>query len=219
MLLQFIFEGETFSLIFPDKMDPISKEIKKTGTFYEIKTLQAVRAEYIYGGVFLDVGANVGNHTIFFSKICGAQVLAFEPNPIVREMLTQNITRNGVVSLVKVFPYALGNKETKGKMVPATHIPGMHVAETDTGSIEIKRLDDLPEIRELDRLNLIKIDVEGTEVSVLEGAVGTLRKYKPILYIEALRPPAWRILEEYLETQGYRCTAKMNGRNYRFTPQ
>jgi FkbM family methyltransferase len=111
-------------------------------------------------------------------------------------MLNRNIVINDLQDYVKVINCALSDSsDQKLKLyIPpkagssAASLNKLHPDDTNN-SIEIttQRLDDLTQIRDLESVSLIKIDVEGAELSVIKGALETIRENKPVLFIELLR--------------------------------
>src|SRR5512144_1939846 len=95
-------ELETFA---PD--DLIGQEIRETGTFFEIELLEHLAIHGPRGGVFVDVGANIGNHAVFFGKFLAERVVCVEPHPDLVPLLTRNLEMNAVTA-VRVLPYAAG---------------------------------------------------------------------------------------------------------------
>jgi FkbM family methyltransferase len=138
-------------------------------------------------GVFIDVGANNGHHSIFMSRYV-REVHAFEPFPPVVTRFRHLIGLNEIKN-IRVYPIALGDKP--GKM-PFYEDPnqddttgsflkgwGSHTVYKELDiAVGDKILEDLP------RVDLIKIDVEGYEKPVLRGLVQTLTKYRPVVEFE-----------------------------------
>ena len=133
---------------------------------------------------FIDVGANIGYFTGLMSKLAGAggRVLAVEPEPNNLRLLRENVRRNGL-SNVEVFAVGLGAEE--GSAALGIYKPsnrGRHSIVDADGkpqiTIPVRRLDDL--VREsaptVNTWSLLKMDVEGYEGFVLEGAKETLPK-------------------------------------------
>jgi len=126
--------------------------------------------------IAVDVGANVGLWAKPLTEKFN-QVIAFEPLPQVYNCLEKN-TQGLPVEINK---FALGSSNTKVDMVfDAENTGGSFVSNVGTGSIDIKRLDDL----NLPKFGLIKIDCERHELEVLKGAMDTILKYKPIVVCE-----------------------------------
>lgn len=143
----------------------------------------------------LDVGANVGTHTLAFSKAVGpnGSVLAFEPQPTVFGLLTVNLIENSALNVL-AFNAAAGNAAgwidlpsinyTKPNNYGALQMGSFFINnenEVNRIPIPVHRLDDL---KAAEAANLIKIDVEGMETAVLEGAHDLIMKSRPILFVE-----------------------------------
>jgi len=137
----------------------------------------------------LDVGANIGCTSLLFGDL-GQQVVAFEPLPRTFELLEKNITRS-TKNNIRALPFALGDEDGEVEMYFLDENRSMafildRTSRDDRPSavIQVKRLDNLfPEIA-LDRLDFMKIDVEGYELRVLKGAEKIISKYRPIVQME-----------------------------------
>ena len=137
----------------------------------------------------LDVGANIGCTSLLFSDL-GDRVVAFEPLPRTFELLQKNIS-SAKKDNIKTLPLALGDEDREAQMyfLDANRSMAFVLDRTSRDDrpaavIQIKRLDDLfPEIG-FERLDFIKIDVEGYELRVLEGARNTIERYRPIVQME-----------------------------------
>lgn len=137
----------------------------------------------------LDVGAGVGFYALLAKFLPGATVHAFEPLPIAREMLRENIGLNGLESRIIVYPFALLDKAGMGKLkLAGPHETGLSTlgrplrGQTEGWiEVETKCLDDLSFP---DGVDLIKIDVEGAELLVLQGGEKTIKKYNPGILME-----------------------------------
>jgi FkbM family methyltransferase len=124
----------------------------------------------------------------------GGSVHAFEPSPRDRDRLLANIAGNGLTNVV-VHPEALGNRAGKAILqVSGAERPGHNTmgwfAYSDTPhaySIEVgvTTLDEIAKTHGLERIDLVKIDVEGSETAVLQGAQEALRRFRPVLVAEA----------------------------------
>lgn len=139
------------------------------------------------GCVAVDVGANLGTHTVFFARSVApdGMVVAFEPQRLVFQLLCANVALNGLSNVICL--QAAGS-EVRG----AITVPLLNPAiEQNFGAFAIEGhsagdsvsaipLDDL----KLARCDLIKVDVEGMEEKVLRGAHQTLRRCRPVLFVE-----------------------------------
>jgi len=127
--------------------------------------------------LFIDIGANVGAFTVLASKAIGAKSIAVEALPATHVKLIKNIGVNNILSRVDALNCALGEKDgeihfTAGLDTMNHVVSNIDEQQKDVCSVSIKRLDDV--------LNgqvpkLIKIDVEGYETSVIQGALRTLQ--------------------------------------------
>ena len=139
------------------------------------------------GDVVIDVGANIGTHTVFFSKKVspGGMVYSFEPQRITFEFLCANVALNGLVNVVPV-QAGVGDQafETVTPVLDpsiAQNFGNLNIEGHSAGEkVRVLPLDAL----ELQRCNLIKIDTEGMELKVLRGAEKTIRNCRPILFVE-----------------------------------
>jgi FkbM family methyltransferase len=147
------------------------------------------------GSVAVDVGANLGEWTVPLARAVGAagRVVALEPAPRSAAALEKTLAANGLTQ-AEVMRCAIGDRDGTAEFA----VPVVTSARTDTGTarigpacagheslhVPLRSLDSLAAERGLDRLDLIKIDVEGNERQVLEGAATMLERCRPILVIE-----------------------------------
>lgn len=129
--------------------------------------------------VLYDVGANVGAYALYAAKARGARVVAFEPNPFSFRVMVHNLQRNGLAN--KVTPLCLAANHTTGAA-------SFHLGDTDAGSVGHAlesggedgagfrvqalafRLDDVAALAGIPKPTQMKVDVDGIELSILEGA-------------------------------------------------
>ena len=127
-----------------------------------------------------DIAVDVGDNVGLWAKPLTEKfkhVIAFEPLKQVYSCLERNVY--GLP--VDVHRYALGNIDGKVQMIfDSVNTGNSFVSEVGTGSIDIKRMDNL----DLPKFGLLKIDCERHELQVLQGAVETITKYKPIIVCE-----------------------------------
>ena len=173
-----------FRFFHTDEQDDIFQIIRKSGHFYEMGMLHALGQMIAPGDLVVDVGANIGNHSIYFAGVCGARVVAIEPDPAAVRILKRNIAANGLEHLIEVRAHALGNAPQSaglggtGAGDPDAHSP----LSGEAGDIPVLRLDDI-ELPAVPRL--LKVDVEGMDREVLEGARQLLAKTRPVVAFEA----------------------------------
>ncbi len=158
------------------------------------------------GDRVVEVGANIGTHTVFLAKAVTAtgQVLAYEPQRIVFQTLCANVALNSLTN-VHCYPIGLGATSGFAQIPPldynqANNFGGVSLQTQETGeTVQIAPLDsfNLPTCR------LLKIDAEGMELDVLQGATATITRCQPILYIENDRPEKAPALIHQIQTLGY----------------
>ena len=141
------------------------------------------------GMVALDVGADIGYYTLNLARRVGlkGRVIAFEPIPDARQRLEENIDLNGYQNIT-ISEYALGNQEGVVYLEDPFNKSRISLTKSNGGSkdikVTIKRMDDLINDLGLDRIDIVKMDIEGAEHEALRGMEQSLRKYKPVLVIE-----------------------------------
>lgn len=159
------------------------------------------------GDVIIEVGANIGSHTVGLAKIVGAQgrVMAIEAQPVIFQNLCGNISINSLTNL-DCLNIAASNR-SGSTIIPfydysiKGNYGGISVGDSEVGSqVDMKKLDD---VFPYNRLKLLKIDVEGMEKEVLEGAREIIERFKPILYVENDRVDNSKELIEYIFQLGY----------------
>lgn len=155
-------------------------------------------------GVVVDVGANIGTHTLSYAKTAD-HVFAFEPQPFVFDNLCANLLLNNVIDVTPV-QCALGS--TTGYTTMRIQEPtvlnspmGCRVNEGDN-RIAIRTLDTLG----LPPISFIKIDVEAHELEVLKGAAETLKNDRPVVYVEIHYKHLINPIIELMQGLGYTAT-------------
>ena len=141
----------------------------------------------------IDIGSNVGLWTRELASRF-EQVYCFEPNPIFIECFNKNITETNV----QLFQYGLSNKEHTASMVEFNST----VMTKEEGNIKCRTLDSF----ELNDIDLIKIDVDGFEVEVLQGAIDTISRNKAVINIEMKknkRPKTCKRIKKILHRLNY----------------
>ncbi|WP_246942871.1 FkbM family methyltransferase [Bacillus pinisoli] len=161
--------------------DYIGKIIKDSKSYYEKNVLEFFIDYIPVSAVIYDLGANIGNHTLYFSKYTNAEkIFAFEPSKETYKLLDENIKRNQLKN-VQALNLGVGNKTSKATLVANKENMGASfLTLSDEGDIEVVSLDSL----DLPSPDFMKIDVEGFEYQVLSGATKLLKETKPVIWIE-----------------------------------
>ena len=141
--------------------------------------------------IFMDIGANVGHHSIFLSKFA-SQVLAFEPYPKVNMQFKQQIANNNI-SNIQIFEIGLSDRrETLNYYAPTGNNEGIGSFDessigkgnTSYGKLELQEGDQAIESGSWKSIKLIKIDVEGFEKKVIKGLSRTIEEERPVIVCE-----------------------------------
>jgi FkbM family methyltransferase len=155
--------------------------------------------------VVVEAGANIGAHTVPFAKLVGTEgrIYAFEPQRLVHQTLCGNLALN---ELENVYALAVAAGDRAGQVrMPVirygadANYGGQSLANEEGEAVAMGTVDAL----RLERLDLLKADVEGTEELVIKGAEITLRKSRPTLYLENDRIERSESLLTRLAALGY----------------
>ena len=176
--------------------------------------------------VFVDVGANVGTYALALSAVVGAggKAHAFEPQRIIFNMLAGSVALNGIEN-VYCYNVALGEREGTIEVPQFDYNAPLNFGSIEFGPQQRERLsqergrdphraEHVP-MTTIDRfefpsLHLMKIDAEGMELAVLAGAEATLRRCRPVLYVEYLKSDQ-QALRGRIESFDYTvCPSKTN---------
>lgn len=180
------YKGKDVRIHIYQSEEHISDEIRRTKTFYESEFLQYIETNYSIQKGIIDIGANIGNHSLFFSEFLEYDTIySFEPFGENFKLLEKNLKGKRV----KLFQMALSDK--KGEMVlynsEMGNNGGFSLHQQPTSFV----VEDKVEVRSLDSyklkdITMMKIDVEGVEEKVLEGSRKTIERNRPIIFVENL---------------------------------
>jgi FkbM family methyltransferase len=190
------------------------------GKVYEEDFLQRI-CDLGRAGVYVDIGAHLGTHTIWFAMQCpSTHVHAFEPVARFAEAVRTNVELNGLSGHVTVHEIGLAASRSgeASNHLSREHAVGMSSDAPVAFDVVFRtaRLDDL--VR--DRVAVIKLDVEGMEPQVLAGARRILDRDRPEVFAEAFTAVEREALEQALRPYGYRNAGKVSGTGqpvFRFT--
>lgn len=192
-------------MVWPKADETIGRALNLYGEFAEGEN--RLMLQYVQpGAVVVDVGANLGTTVLPLANAVGAsgQVITFEPQPLMAQCLQTMLTLNECFN-VRVITAALADKPGWAR-IPAPGIShggnyGAMALGAEGLQVPAMRLDDL----ELPSCALIKIDVEGYEWQVVQGATKHLLKHRPVIYLEAKRIPGTVAYLSWLLGNGWRC--------------
>ncbi len=186
------------------------------------------------GSVFVDVGANAGGYVFWAASLCGktGRVLAFEPDPALARQLRWNVAANAAEDRISVVEAAVAASPGRGTLLPGGRNSGENrLADGDAGEGTLVRVATLADaVREagLERIDCLKVDVEGREADVLEpffaAAPARLRPRVLLVEVDGPRASAGAAksgegsasssdLERWIAAQGYRLVLRtgLNG--------
>lgn len=216
-----VINGRRFSFASDRRMDPIQRK-HRNGAFYEEEELELIKDLFPANGVFVDIGTNIGNHSLFVAGFLSpSSIITFEPNPVACRLLLANIALN---NFVDVFDLShLG----KGVSDVASHDFAMEDRDRNLGAAKMLEGEgDIEVVVGDDALadvtpNFIKIDVEGMEIRVLNGLRKTIKRARPTLFVEVDQPND-DAFQEFVKDVGYRVIKKMgqykSNKNYILQP-
>jgi FkbM family methyltransferase len=182
-----------------------------------LQLLQKRRLRHGDGVVALDCGANIGVHTVEWAKLMygWGSVIAFEAQEWIYYALAGNIAINNCFNARAIYAAVGASRGEIGVPVPNYFVPssfgsleihetnktefiGQNIDYTNVQRTKLIAIDDLA----LERLDLIKIDVEGMEMEALNGALDTIQRTRPQILIETIKSDKAQIVE-FLSKLGY----------------
>ena len=166
------------------------------------------------GDVAIDVGANIGSMTVPLARAVGPSgtVYAFEPQPGLFRLLAANTLLNGVLN-TRLFQAACGSAQAS---IMVAELPfdvaenygalSLDVLAQATGPFPRRRVPLVPldDVIDAGAVRLIKVDVEGMEAQVIDGAAAIIRQHRPLLYVENELPVSSRATIEAIQRLDYR---------------
>src|SRR5690606_23467053 len=186
---------------------------------FEPETMEFINTALSHrDGCFIDVGASTGWYSCIMAKR-GHDVIAFEPNRNAMKRLRENMNRNRL--FIHCFEAAASNDKGRGilhhnkneLLTSGGSLNGVHCANPGAYHVDKMRIDDAVNIP----VAVIKIDVEGYELRVLQGAEKTIMKNKPRMILEANSQADESILATWL-IDHYYSYCRIDGRNLACVP-
>ena len=180
---------------------------------YEQDTNQ-VLAKYLKEDfVVIEAGANIGSESLLISRLAPqGKVYCFEPNPYTFDRLKINIAINELNN-VYAYDYALGEADgaihfniyPKGFCNAGMSSKYMETPLTKKITVTQKTLDNFVKEQQIERVDFIKMDIQGAEMDMIKGSLETIARFKPIIFTEACEPyNDTNKLYELLKSYGYK---------------
>lgn len=216
------FGGRTFAndYVFPAEIAAL--RARRTGQFQERVILEWIQKQGLQG-TYIDVGAHVGNHSLFFAAFCRSEeVFVIEGHPVIFGLCKGNLERNlamhekAKLRYVDRAAWSESGKAVQFAPIPRNNAGHTHVVNSggrtgEKGEVEVAtiKLDDL----QLDKwaVVVLKIDVEDTEKQVIQGGKELIGKHKPLIIIERHNKAQLDETLEQVGPLGYEVVARWDG--------
>lgn len=182
-VVHFCYEGARYDIFVLDANDHIARHLLK-GSFYETEELELIRKHVPVNVSIVEVGANIGNHTVYFEKVLRCRKnIVFEPNPAAIRALRMTMRLNGLSRVDTThLGLALADRDGRGELkVPPTNLGGASFMPSETGSLRCVPADALLGD---ESIAFVKIDVERTELQVLAGMSRLISRCRPLIFVE-----------------------------------
>jgi FkbM family methyltransferase len=163
-------------------------------------------------GVFIDVGAHIGRWTITIGNKLKGKVIAIEPQRDNFNILKRNIYINKLNDIVIPLDVACGDKEKEMKFYLDLEGGGGHESSLVQNEynknkftlVNVRKLDNIFVDLKLDSVDLIKVDVEGSDLDVLKGAKNIIKKFHPRIIFEAFGDKEYNEIKNFLGDYNYK---------------
>jgi FkbM family methyltransferase len=187
---------------------------------WEKSTIKFLKQNLKYGDSVIEVGANIGAHSLLISKLIGEKghLIAIEPTEYALKKLKFNIELNKNISNITVVDKIISDIQYKGS--------GTFNSDWSTNSLQAPQqiefysstIDRLVEDNDLQKVDMLKVDVDGYDFRVLKGARKTIEKFRPIIFVElceyTLNEKGNSVFDifSYLNRFGYKCFSESDNR-------
>jgi len=189
------------------KNDHIFQLLKKSGTFYELVLLEAIKKRNL-NGIYIDIGANIGNHAIFFANHCPAtKVYCVEASPEISKVLYTNCTNNIKETPVVLLNFAITRRSGS-----------VFLSNIDSNNVGMTKISEAPTMTKVQattidhcfseeetKIAVIKIDVEGAEHDAILGGLNIIKTHKPLITAECHTEKDFDKIHNILKKLGYKC--------------
>lgn len=207
--MKFIYNNREYDFESYEQNDYLYNWLDNSKTFYEITLLEKLR-DIVPAGIFIDLGANIGNHSVYFATQCKCQhIICVEPETHMAEVLERNLKANNI-SNYQIIKKAITDFTGKVKLSEVKDSTCKVVA--NSGDTECATIDEL--FGDLKGITLLKMDIEWQEVNAIKHADKFLKNNNPIIAVELVDTEIFNQFNAIIKDYGY----KTNGVNYATTP-
>jgi FkbM family methyltransferase len=201
---------------------PIEREILQKNV-WDKDAVEVIQQHVKAGDICMDVGANMGSLSLAMAKQTGpaGKVYSFEPGPVLAGRFRRNLELNPKFKNVIILS-EIGLSDKPGRLFyneDAQNRGNGGLLGTSGQSVEVITVDEFARRTGLERLNFVKIDVEGMELEVLKGGLETWKRFHPVLFFETiqefeahLKKPIFQEIETMLKDIGYCLYKYVEGR-------
>ncbi len=202
---------------FIDHTEDVIKGYIVRGEQWEPRNLDLCKKYIEPGSVVVEVGAHVGSHTVPISRLVGpwGRVYAFEPQRKMFRELHHNLALNGITNVIPLrFAIGSGDPRILEMNSPTPRNEGGTGIGSGGDPVEIRTLDSFG----FERVSLLKIDVEGYENEVLDGATETIRRNRPVILIEIMGGNNYETASPNVRARIHGTFKKLDSLGYATTP-
>jgi FkbM family methyltransferase len=211
--------------------------IKRDGIKYDVDLSKLIDVELFLGGwekstiafinknlkhedIVIEVGANIGAHSLLIGKLVGekGRLIAIEPTEYALRKLNRNISLNEDISNITVIDKIISDAQYKGKDIFNSDWSTKNSQSPCSIEFNSSTVDKVAEECLLQKVDMLKIDVDGYDFKVLKGAKKTIERFKPIIFVElceyTLNEKGDSISDifSYLNSFGYQCFSESDNR-------
>ena len=193
---------------------------------YEYEKLETELISKLKPKVFIDVGAHIGYYTMLVHKLVAEKIIAIEPYPRVFRILNRAIEANKLENIITINRAAYNKSNVTLELHLSTKsglssIFSSYLPKTRGGTASVKTitLDEVVRTLNLDKIDLVKIDVEGAESYVLSGVNQIINGFRPLFLVETKIKNQQNVSESFRAKKYKRLGPFSYGENYLFVPE
>lgn len=190
--------------------DEIMERSYANGEFCEEPMLHWIFHNVPTGGIWIDAGANIGNHALAFSQWADL-VIAFEPVDGNMQLLRENVINNDIEKKVMCLQLGVGQSHSYMRIQPGGvgRNSQFELKAGDQGlGVHVVSIDSI--VPSQAQVRLIKLDVEGMEGQALAGAIVTIARCRPEIFVEIWEEEILNRIRRVLAAFGYKLIERWN---------